>query len=99
MGVRATVGDFDSLQGLERSLLNRIGTIRRSGQVVQRFDPTRLVAHPVSVRDIRPTNNDPGVLEPINNPKESGKACEQAGPKWAHNPTHSIPEHLQTLFR
>ena len=61
------------LQGLPRSLLNRIGTIRRSERVVRRLDPNRLNVHPVSVHDIRPMNNDPGLLEPINDPNESGK--------------------------
>jgi len=44
------------------------GAIRK---VARRLDPDRLVAYPVSTRVNRPANDDPGLLEPIEDPDGS----------------------------
>jgi putative SOS response-associated peptidase YedK len=48
-------------QWLDPELSER-DTIR---QVARRLDPERLIAYPVSTRVNRPANDDPGLLEPI----------------------------------
>ena len=49
-------------QWLDPGLSDR-ETIRK---VARRLDPDRLTAYPVSTRVNRPANDDPGLLEPIN---------------------------------
>jgi putative SOS response-associated peptidase YedK len=56
-------------QWLDPELSER-DTIRK---VARRLDPERLIAYPVSTRVNRPANDDPGLLEPIDDPDGPGE--------------------------
>ena len=56
-------------QWLDPELSDR-ETIRK---VARRLHPERLIAYPVSTRVNRPANDDPGLLEPIEDPDGSGE--------------------------